>query len=114
MLLRTFTRNKKRKMQTKKTNDAQEKKSAKHFISTKELVDEVVKQELRSGENDDTDNDDDDKKPTAKEHGELEKQIHQKLGEISKLETKLFVLVRDIQRVLTRKKERRRASHRRK
>lgn len=98
----------KEKDEDKKTNDAQEKKSAKHFISTKELVDEVVKQELRTSGNDDTetaDNDNDDQKQNLKNHEELEKQIHQKLGEISKLETKLFVLVRDIKGFLLEKKE---------
>lgn len=87
---------------------AKKKQPAKHFISTKELVDEIVKQELKSSGNDEDNTAGENKKDktaTTKDHVELEKQIHEKLGEISKLETKLFVLVRDIKGFLLEKKK---------
>lgn len=76
--------------------------STPHVVTAKELIDEVVKQEIAShidhaaaspgSPTDVVDSDD------------LKSQLHQKLEEITKIETKLFSLIRDVKGFLLTKK----------
>ena len=76
---------------------------APHVVTAKELVDEVVKQEIAShlGNNNAA-------KPEETESGvysdDLKKKLHEKLEEITKIETKLFTLIRDVKGFLLKKK----------
>lgn len=72
-----------------------------HSVTAKELIDEVVKQEIEShidhnGANAGS--------ITSADSDDLKSKLHQKLEEITKIETKLFSVIRDVKGFLLRKK----------
>jgi len=73
-----------------------------HVVTAKELIDEVVKQEIESHlgnnavEQEGT--------TSSVESDDLKSKLHQKLEEISRIETKLFSLIRDVKGFLLTKK----------
>ncbi|XP_029194223.2 uncharacterized protein LOC114960127 [Acropora millepora] len=74
-----------------------------HVVTAKELVDEVVKQEIDSHLG--TNNAEGLEGNTAAINSdELRSKLHQKLEEITKIETKLFTLIRDVKGFLLKKK----------
>lgn len=75
---------------------------APHVVTAKELIDEVVKQEIAShpGSNPAAK----EGAPSVQETDDLKSKLHQKLEEITKIETKLFTLIRDVKGFLLTKK----------
>ncbi|XP_001633397.2 uncharacterized protein LOC5513113 isoform X1 [Nematostella vectensis] len=73
----------------------------KPHVSAKELIDEVVKQEMSKHKKK---NNDGDSEETGTARSGEEKKIHHKLAEISYLEEKLFHLIRDVKKYLLKKK----------
>ena len=73
-----------------------------HAVTAKELVDEVVKQEIASHIDHNAASPG---SPTSvMDSDELKSKLHQKLEEITKIETKLFSLIRDVKGFLLTKK----------
>ena len=79
---------------------------APHVVTAKELVDEVVKQEIEShlGNKNAAADSEPEGIESAIDSDDLKNQLHQKLEEITKIETKLFTLIRDVKGFLLKKK----------
>ena len=85
----------------KKKEEAKPAVRTPHVVSAKELIDEVVRQELSSHPGAGAVND----KSSMLNSEELKSRLHEKLDEISRLETKLFSLIRDVKGFLVMKKD---------
>ena len=79
---------------------------APHVVTAKELVDEVVKQEIAShlGNNNAAAGSEPEGIESAIDSDDLKNKLHKKLEEITKIETKLFTLIRDVKGFLLKKK----------
>lgn len=79
---------------------------APHVVTAKELVDEVVKQEIEShlGNKNAAAGSEPEGIESAIDSDDLKNKLHQKLEEITKIETKLFTLIRDVKGFLLKKK----------
>lgn len=73
-----------------------------HVVTAKELIDEVVKQEIANHIDPSTATSDVPK--DVIDNDELKRKLHQKLEEITRIETKLFSLIRDVKGFLLTKK----------
>lgn len=92
----------KRKEQEHALADQAHAPSKPHVVTAKELIDEVVKQEIASHIDHNVASPG---SPTGViDSDDLKSQLHQKLEEITKIETKLFSLIRDVKGFLLTKK----------
>lgn len=92
----------KKKEQEHKKADQAHAPSKPHVVTAKELIDEVVKQEISNHIDHNTASP---ASPTSViDNDDLKSKLHEKLEEITKIETKLFSLIRDVKGFLLTKK----------
>lgn len=92
-----------RKLHKKKAQvDTAAHPGAPHVVTAKELIDEVVKQEIASHLG--TNNAIQQEETNSASDDDLKSKLHQKLEEITRIETKLFSLIRDVKGFLMKKK----------